>query len=175
MHIAMEKTVIRKISFVSSTWCTVVHVDEHTASVHQDEVCKSTHYYLDIPIHKWIRDIKFTSVTLTNAATDFVINLVIPYQIPAYFMTNNGRQLVSKFFAGVTVLLGVRNLTMTVYHTQTIGQVECFNWTIVVRLQQYVEEHQANGGRYVKLLMYAYNVQVRSSTDKTPFSVVQCC
>lgn len=81
-------------------------------------------------------------VTSMNAATVFVDDLVIPCEIPTCLLTDNEPQFVSKFFAAITVLLGVKQLTATAYIPQTNGQGERLNKKILMRLQHYVAEYK---------------------------------
>lgn len=53
------------------------------------------------------------TVPSTRASTVFVDYWVIPYGIPTDHLTDNGLQFVSKFFAVVTVLLGIEHVMTT--------------------------------------------------------------
>lgn len=49
---------------------------------------------------------------------------------------------MSNAFVVLCSTLKVNSITTTKYHRRTIGQVEQFNSTIVIRLCHYVSEHQ---------------------------------
>lgn len=87
-------------------------------------------------------------------------------------MTDNELLLVLKFFAAVTVRLGVKHLTITAYHQQTNGQVQRFNKKIAGRLLHYFSEHQTDCDQYVQPLTYTYSVQAHRTTVTTPISLV---
>ena len=65
-----------------------------------------------------------------------------------------------------------RNIFTSTYHTQTNGQVERYNRTIIAMLRNYVNEHQDDWDRYATALTYAYNNHVHRSTGTTSFSLV---
>lgn len=100
------------------------------------------------------RAISVTAVSSTNATTIFIYIWVIQYGISACLLTEKGLQFVSKFFAAVTMHLGISHLKTTTYLSPTSGQVERFNKTIVARLEHYVAEHQTVLNQYVQLLTY---------------------
>lgn len=56
--------------------------------------------------------------------------------------------------------------------SQTNGQVERYNKTVVTRLRQYVAGHQCNCDTFVRPLKYAYNTDIYCSTNTTSFSLV---
>lgn len=77
---------------------------------------ESGHQHLIVltdPYKKLTMAIPLTTVTSTSAATVFVDSWAISNGILTYFLTNNGPQFVSKFFAFVTASLGIKHLTTT--------------------------------------------------------------
>lgn len=73
---------------------------------------------------KLIRAIPVIIVTSTSVATVFVDNLVLPYGIQTYSLTDNGLQFVSKLFAAVTTRLEIKQLTTTAYHPRPTEKLE---------------------------------------------------
>lgn len=59
-----------------------------------------------------------------------------------YILTDNGTQIVSKFFATMCPLLGIRHLESTAYHPQTNCQAERVKKTILLCFRHYDAEHQ---------------------------------
>ena len=97
---------------------------------------------------------------------------IASYDIPDSILSDNGPQFGSVLYQGVMNLFGVDVNFATPYHSQTNGQVERFNKTLVRQLRHYVQEHVVTWSRYVSLLVTAYNSQVRGSTGQVPFAFV---
>lgn len=68
------------------------------------------------------------------------------YGAPAYVLTNNGTQLVAKFFDAFCAMLGAKRYLETAVHPQNSGQTERFKKNLVQRLRHYLEKHQRNWG-----------------------------
>lgn len=112
------------------------------------------------------------SATNTNATTvDFIFleHWVVNCCILSQLLTENGPQLVSKFFAAVCSTLGVNKITTTKYRPQNNGQAELFNSTFISRLRHYVSEYQTDWDPYLLPLTYAYDVQVYRSIKVSLF------
>lgn len=67
----------------------------------------------------------------TLVANIFLDHENVPFGIPSYVLPHNGTQFVSKLFAVTCGYVGVRQLTTTAYHSQSMGQVKRYNKTIV--------------------------------------------
>lgn len=75
-------------------------------------------------------------------ASIFLDHWIVSLDIPAYFLTDSGLQIVSKFPTLVCGYLSVKHLTTTAYHPQTNGQSEQFDRAIVIHPWHNVVEHQ---------------------------------
>lgn len=120
---------------------------------------------------KTTRAISLRKTTATDVAMAFLTHCVYPYGLPLYLLTDNGIQVVSKFFLHVCATLGIKHVTTTAHHPQTNCQAEYFSKTLVNRLVHYTAEHQLDWDDYVGSLVYAYNTQVHTSTGTTPFDL----
>jgi len=90
------------------------------------------------------------------------------YGPPATVLSDNGPQFRCKFFQGVYLLLWISNRYSTTYHSQTNGQVEQYNRTIVGQLRTYVEDHQDRWDELVSMPTLAYNSRPQQSTGVAP-------
>lgn len=88
-----------------------------------------------------IRTISPKKITTAAVSSAFVTYWVFVYETAINMLSDNRRQLLSKFFMSVCSILGIRNLFTTTYHPQTNSQVERFNCTILDALLHYVGEH----------------------------------
>jgi len=91
---------------------------------------------------KMARAIFLQRIDAETIAAAFLDNRVAAYGPPATLLSDNGPQFRSTFFHGVCSLLGISNRYSTTHHSQTNGQVERYNRTIVGQLRTYVEDHQ---------------------------------
>lgn len=76
-----------------------------------------------------------------------------------------------KHFVTVCSTLGVNNIIITEYRLHIDEQAKCFNYTSISRLCHRVSEHQTDLKTYLLPLVYAYNVQARSSIKVSAFSL----
>ena len=110
-----------------------------------------------------------TALTKESA---FMDTWVAAFGIPDTVLTDDGPQFASVYYQGILGLLGIASNYTSSYHSQTNGQVERYNRTLVRQLRCHVAEHQAEWDSHLSLLKTAYNTQVHSSTGETPFAFV---
>ena len=133
--------------------------------------------------HRFLLDIKdrFTKLTQViplrridayTVALAFVEACICKYGRPKTLISDNSKQFAAKFFQGVCSLLGLSNIFTSIYHTQTNGQFERYNRTILAMLRDYINEHQDDWDKYATSLTYAYSNQFHRSTGTTPFSLI---
>lgn len=80
--------------------------------------------------YKLTRVIPTKTATATDVAQILIGDCVILYGIPKRLLTDNGPQLVGKFFNGTCAALGIELMTRTACHLQTNRQTERYNNTI---------------------------------------------
>jgi len=107
-----------------------------------------------------------------SIAAAFLDYWVAAYGPPATALSDNGPQFMSTFFQGVCSLLGISNRYSTTYHSQTNGQVERYDRTIVGQLRTYFEDHQDHWDELVSMLTLAYNSRPQQSTGVAPLEFV---
>lgn len=77
------------------------------------------------------------------------------YSLLEYILTNNEVQFTSKFFARLSIMVGVKHLTTAAYHPQMTEQVELYNHMTVTRLRHYAARNQKDCSIYVQAWTYA--------------------
>jgi hypothetical protein len=90
-------------------------------------VTKSSNKYLMVFGDRYSKAMRVVAVPNIKTETldrAFVLDWVAVYVIPLLLLTDNGTQLISKFFQTVCRLLGVEQLFTTAYHHSKNGQVE---------------------------------------------------
>lgn len=80
------------------------------------------------------RAIPVTTVSMKSTGTALFDNLIIPYGILTYVLTDNGLQFELKLFETITVPLGIKDLRTNASHPSSSCQVERFSQTIVAHL-----------------------------------------
>ena len=89
------------------------------------------------------------------------------YGAPKCVLSDNVTQSAAKFFDTLCALLRIPRYLTTTYYSQTNGQTERFNKTIVQRLRHYLEQNQLDQGDFLQSLTYAYYIQVHQFTETT--------
>jgi transposase InsO family protein len=73
-----------------------------------------------------------TALSVARAFCDYWAYAYVP---PLSLLTDNGPQFTAKFFLAVCAELGIKKIFSTAYHSQTNGQVERYNRTILSSLR----------------------------------------
>lgn len=132
-------------------------------------------------LHLLVITDRFTKLTVTvpmsritawELAHAFTRHWVFVYGPPKSLLTDNGRQMASKFFTHICQIIGIKNIFTTTYHPQANGQAERFNRTIVSALRKYIGDHPTDWDLFTPALTFAYNRQPHTSTGLAPFDLV---
>jgi len=121
---------------------------------------------------KMTRAIPLQRIDAETIAAAFLDNWVADYGPPATVSSENGPQFRSSFFEGVCSLLEISNRYSTTYHTQTNGQVDRYNRTIVGQLRTHLEDHQDRWDELVSMLTLAFNSRPQQNTGVAPLELV---
>lgn len=118
------------------------------------------------------RTVPLKRIAAAAIAQAFIKDWVYVYGPPLNMLSDNGKQLVPKFFQNACRIFGVKNVFSTKYHPQTNWQVERFNRTFVAALRPYVSDSPRNWYLYTNTLCYAYNTKMHSTTRMEAFDLV---
>lgn len=121
---------------------------------------------------KFTRVMKSSKTSSPHVANVFFAFRVVPFGIPAYFLTDNKVKFLSKFFAMQCTVLGLKHLTTTAYYPHMNELVKRYNRTVVTGLRNYVVENQKDWYTHVQQLAYAYNAQMKKYSNMTLLSFV---
>ena len=119
---------------------------------------------------KLAKSVSLASISSYRVARAFCEYWVFAYGPPSYLLSDDGGRFTAKFFQHVCNILGIRNLYTTTYHSQTNGQVERFNRTILAVLRKYVQEERQKWDLFSHAVTYAYNTWTHSSTGFSPLT-----
>lgn len=125
-----------------------------------------------VNLHLLVITDRFTNLTVTvpmsnttalKMAGAFTTHWVFNNGPPRSLLTDNSKQLTSKFFQQVCQIIGIKNLFTTTYRAKTNRQSEVFNGTIFSSLRKYVGDHPTDWELYTSALTFAYNRQPHTS------------
>ena len=121
---------------------------------------------------KLTRTAPLKTISAEAVAKAFAKEWVFAYGPPTTVLSDNGKQFTANFFQSLCRILGTKNVYTTTYNPKCNGQVERFNRTILAALRHYLDDHPKDWDLFTDALTYAYNTQVHSSTNASPFELV---
>ena len=87
---------------------------------------------------------------------------------PAYLVSDQGGTFTGKVVESLVKLYRVQKLRMSSYHTQTNGQVEWMNQTLICMIGKLDEEKKAHWSEYLPELLLSYNSTHLAVTGYSP-------
>ena len=90
------------------------------------------------------------------------------FRAPAYLVSDQGGAFTRKVVEGLAKLCGVQKLRTSSYHTQTNGQVEWMNQTLIHMIGKLDEEKKAHWSEYLPELLLSYNSTHSAVTGYSP-------
>ncbi|VDC02739.1 unnamed protein product [Peniophora sp. CBMAI 1063] len=95
--------------------------------------------------------------------------------LPRKIITDRGSTFISSFTCALMDQLGIVGNPSTAYYLQTDGLTEHYNQELKTFLRLYVDYHQSEWVKYLKLAQFSYNNTVHSSHHETPFHASEGC
>ncbi len=112
-------------------------------------------------------------VPVWDLAHAFVSLWFFPCGAPRPLLPDKGKQLTATSFQHVCGVSSVRS-QKPIYDylsPQANGQCKSFNSTVLSSLRQYVADHPTDWDRFAATVAYAYNSQIHTSTNVSPFGL----
>ncbi|XP_070057766.1 uncharacterized protein [Nicotiana tomentosiformis] len=94
------------------------------------------------------------------------------FRVPEKIACDNGPQFIGAKVTKFLEDLKVKRITSSPYHPSTNGQAESTNKTIVQNLKKRLEAAKGRWPEELSRVLWAYRKTIKSSTEKTPFSLV---
>ena len=110
-----------------------------------------------------------SNIDAPQLAKIFLQNILTKHGTPADIVSNRGKHFVSRFWALLCTLLGVRSNLSTAYHPETDGQTERTNQILEQYLRIYVNYEQNDWINLLPLAEFVYNNTTQSATGMSPF------
>lgn len=131
--------------------------------VHTDRFAKVT---------RWLPSLNREAFTPCTSSLTIGSSGVVNRRI---LLTDNGSQIVSKFFTAMLRYLLVRHWTKTAHHPQINGQVEQSNKMIVAWLRNYGAKNQTCWDQFAQPWTYAYKAQTHCQKEPKQFGFMLFC
>ena len=102
---------------------------------------------------------------IVDVLTKIFCRMGIPKELPS----DQGRNFESLLIASLCYSFGVKKTHTSSYHPQEDGLVERSNSILLDMLRSYVDRRV---GKFLPLMLYAYNSSIQTSTKTTPFALI---
>jgi len=93
--------------------------------------------------------------------------------LPSTIVSDHGSVFMSNFQGELYRLLGVKCKMSTAFHPQTDGQTEWLNHKINQYLHTYVNDHQNEWAKWIKIAQFIWNNMVLEVTTDSPFEITR--
>jgi hypothetical protein len=124
---------------------------------------------------KWIEVKPTASITAVKIMA-FIKEIMYQFGVPNNIITDNGTQFTTREFKDFCADSGIKNNYASVSHTQSNGQVECSNGTILQGLKPIIFDRlKPYAGKWVKefpSVLWALCTTLSCAMGHTPFSLV---
>ena len=107
-----------------------------------------------------------TTLAMAKALWD---NFGVHYGFPKNILLDQGRNFKNELIADLCRLMEIRKLQTSPYHSQTNGQCERFNSTLIGMLGTLPPEHKSDWKGSIGALVHAYNCTQNFATGFSPY------
>lgn len=110
--------------------------------------------------------------TTSEETTDCLVHFISLFGIPRIILTDQGTNFTAELFKRTCQFLKIKQLWSSPYHPQTQGALERSHSTLEEYLKSFVNSNQDNWATYVFSAMLAYNTNVHTTTNFTPYELL---
>ena len=96
------------------------------------------------------------------------------FRAPAYLLSDKGKSFTAMVVEDLCTLYGVKKLRTSSYHTQTNGQVQHMNQTLIRLIGKLDEDKKACWSKHLPELLIAYNSMRSVVTGYSPHFLLFC-
>ena len=150
----------------------LLHVDfmsiEETVPLKEDPVIRNV-LVLQDHFSKYVVAYVVKDQTARTAAETLRIGYFGLFGAPAYLVSDQGKAFTGHVITHLYELYGVQKLRTSPYHTQTNGQVERMNQTIICMIGKLEEDRKACWSEHLPELLMAYNATHSPVTGYSPY------
>ena len=150
----------------------LLHVDftsiEETVPLKEEPIIRNV-LVLQDHFSKYVVAYVVKDQTACTAAKTLSIGYFRLFGAPAYLVSDLGKAFTGHIITHLCELYGVQKLRTSPYHTQTNGQVECMNQTIICMIGKLEEDKKACWSKHLPELLLAYNATRSAVTRYSPY------
>ena len=150
----------------------LLHVDftsiEETVPLQQEPVIRNVMVMQD-HFSKYIVAYVVKDQTACTAAETLRNGYFRLFGAPAYLISDQGKAFTGHLITNLCELYGVQKLRTSPYHTQTNGQVEQMNQTIIRMIGKLEQDKKAHWSEHLLEMLSAYNGTCSAVTGYSPY------
>lgn len=131
-------------------------------------------YILTIIDHfsRFLIMIPLRNQTSETIASKLVKHLILPYQLPSTWISDQGANFMSHIMTDLAKLLNIERLRTSSYHPMCNGRTEIVHKTLKKWISFYVNQHQSNWDELLDYAVASYNNTLHASTQFTPHEII---
>lgn len=118
---------------------------------------------------KYPESIALPNQTAKTIATAFVTQIIARHGVPAKLITDCGANFIGQVMKEVCLLLRIKKLQTTSYHSEGNSTCERQHRTYEEFLSHYVNKDQSDWDQWLPYCMLAYRASPHCSTNESPF------
>jgi len=133
--------------------------------------------YVLVVVNRFSKEAVFVPCTKEETALStaelFRDHVWCQHGLPSTVVSDCGSVFASNFLGELYRLLGIKHKMSTAFHPQTDGQTERLNRKINQYLQTYVNNHQSNWAKWIKIAQFVWNNTVSEVTTDSLFGITR--
>lgn len=119
---------------------------------------------------KYSDAIPMSDAESTTVATALAEQFISRFGCPKSIQTDQGSQFCSKLTEQICKIFGIRHLTSTAWHPESLGALERSHMTFVEYLRCYA--NKLNWDLWIRFAIFSFNTTKHSATKKTPHELI---
>lgn len=127
---------------------------------------------LQCELTKYVEGYPIPNKEASTVAKSFVENFILRFGIPDEIVTDKGTEFLNSTINETCKLLKIKQLNSTAYHHETLGALENSHKNLGAYLRIYAFGQKQNWSSWVQYWCFAYNNNVHSETQYTPYELV---
>ena len=121
---------------------------------------------------RWAIGIAMASMEVELVAKNIMEHLILQHGCPRIFKSDNASYFKGKVLAELVRILDINNRFGASYHPESQSCMERINGTIIEKISMYLNKEPKKWIRYLKSIIFSYNISVHSVTKEMPFRIV---
>ena len=120
---------------------------------------------------KWVEAEPLANIRDKDSIKFVWKNIITRFRIPKTIISDNGMQFTSKPFMKYCLELGIRNVYSSPAYSQSNGQAEASNKTVLDGIKKRLEDAKGKWVEELPNVLWTFRTTPQRSTGETPFSL----